>query len=240
VGPVIRKKILPLLCLLTIPCVSSAASLVMAVGDPIGDPKSALAPLPGPYANVTVTLGASKTQAQILVSGANEAVYDYLLGGADAVDLNVNGSFRVVNAFSVVNGSGGMTSIHPIGGFDITTVSATSTSGFGNFNLSIKNFDAFSNPAFSIGFMIQNTTGTWASENSVLAANAAGFIAALHIAAYNPSCGPNPCATGFVALDATPEPGSLLLTGIGFLSLILLVRRRNSGRLDRQAEPLRE
>ena len=77
----------------------------MAVGDPIGSPQSALAPLPGPYASLSVTLGPSRTQAQILVSGANEAVYDYLLGGQDAVGLNVNGPFRVLNAFSVVNGA---------------------------------------------------------------------------------------------------------------------------------------
>ena len=221
-----RLLLLPLV-LWTFTGVSSASALVMMAGTP----NLALSSFPGPYSSFTVTLDSSKTKAQILISGTTEGPYSYLLGGTNALQLNVNGPFSVVNAFSVVNSVAGKTSTQPISAFDINMGQSINAAGFGNFNFAVKNFNTFGHEAFTMGFIIQKTDGLWNSENAVLAANTAGFVAALHVYVYSASCGNSPCQTSFAGLApiANPEPASWLLTGIGLVFVVFQVRRRRAG-----------
>jgi hypothetical protein len=104
--------------------------------------------------------------------------------------------------------------------------------GFGNFNLSIDDFDGYTHSASTISFDLTDNSGTWASASNVLALNGNGYDAAAHVfvttAPANASNGA--LATGFAGNGTTPppsvpEPGTLALLGSAILMLGMIRMR---------------
>jgi hypothetical protein len=116
-----------------------------------------------PYGTVTVSLNGAGTLATITFTAADS----YLFGGAQAVDVNVNGAFTTGT----------------ISDANFSFAGAGQVDGFGNFNLTLDDFDGRMDAVSSVTFTI---SGSWADEASVLAFNTGGgngpaFDAAAHI-----------------------------------------------------------
>ena len=197
----------------------SSASTVLT----ISNPNPALAPFPGPYATITITLTDSThaaVEADSLTNGSN----DYLIGGEGAFGLNVSSLFTI----------GPVTEFNSLGSpFTPTFKSCGSgtESGFGVFNLSCDNSDGFGDSATKINFTLTDTSGTWATSDAVITPNAGGYSGVAHLFDRNPSCD-GACVTGFAANGGTPpqvpEPVSfsLAIIGGGMMGLGLIARRR--------------
>jgi len=192
----------------------------------ITEPNTAVAPFPGPYANVLISR-TDATHATITFTSLFTATDYYLMGSTDVADLNLNSTNFTV---------GTITASNPFPNFDTPSVSfngSGNTSDFGIFNLSLKAFDGYTHSSSSISVDVTNNSGTWADAAHVLLSNSDGWMAAAHIfVTSNPPDGNNGAiATGFSAgggatnIVTTPVPvPSALLSGLGLLGL-LAVRR---------------
>lgn len=191
----------------------------------IGVPNTALSTFTGPYANVNINLTSSTTATVTFTSDTNGG-FIYLMGDGGTADLNVNGTYIL----------GPVTESNGIAGFTPTFKNNTpgTVDGFGNFNLSLNNVDGFNDTATSISFTLTNTSGTWSSAANVLAPNGSGAEAAIHaFACAEPGCSTTSgaTATGFGrdgggAPPPVPEPGTMLLFGVGLLIFGQALRRR--------------
>jgi len=198
----------------------------------ITDPNTAVAPYPGPYADVSINRTDS-THATITFTSLTSqpgAAYYYLMGGVDVADVNINATSFTV---SPIVGS------NPYPNFDTPSISdngAGNTSDFGTFNLTLKAFDGYTHSSSNISFTVTNTSGTWANAASVFANNTDGYMAASHIfVTSNPPDGNNGAvATGFSAgggatniVTTVPVP-TTLLSGLGLLGLLAVQRASKS------------
>ncbi len=176
---------------------------------------SALSGYPGPYANVLVNL-TSDTTAIITFTGLSNPTYQYLIGGAQAADLNVNASTFAANGFSW---TGGQTLSNPITAFSPEASPTNNVDGFGKLNLQIDDNDGLKDAVSQLVFTLTNQSGTWSDSSSVLTPNSLGYYAAAHIYVVDKLDGCNP-ATGFAGVKV-PEPSTFLLMGSGLLGLAL-------------------
>src|SRR5262249_24950643 len=142
----------------------------------------------------------------------------YLMGGAQAADLNVNATTFTVSGLAGTNTLSGFSSVNS----NLSNGGTNNADGWGSFNLTIDNFDGFSHSCQSITFTLTDTSGTWGSASDVLTANNLGNLAAAHIfvcAAPVTSCTSgslNP-TTGFATNSPVPAP----IVGAGLPGLIL-------------------
>lgn len=172
----------------------TASAFADLISYDIGVPNSALTAYPAPYATMSIDR-TSSTTASVTFNALSTAAYDYLLGGQNVVDLNVNGSFNV-SGVSESNSFSGF-SPQPSG---YPQLSSGNVSTFGTFNLSLKNFDGFQHSATSVSFLLTNTSGTWSSAGDVLTPNGSSYMAAAHI---------------FVCAGPCSITGGAVITGYG-------------------------
>jgi hypothetical protein len=209
------KNRIPKLALVALCATALAVPAAKAITYPLslGVPNSGISAYTGPYATVDVTLNNSG-EAKITFTALTSPVggFQFRFGGDGMVGVNVNAS-----SFNVT----GLTAP------DVLSFGAGNEDGFGDFNLSFKNFDGFTYSLTSVSFLLDTASGTWGSASDVLTGNDLGNLAAAHIYIANPD-GSNTGATGYAAngggTPAVPDGGSTVallgcsLAGIGMIS----------------------
>jgi len=139
------------------------------------DGNSAISGYTGPYGTVTVDLTDS-THATVTFNGASVGGYQFLFGGAQGVDVNVNASSWSIGSFTETKiGTGFATGDWASGGFQ------NAVDGHGSFNQTVDNVDGFAHAAGQVSFILTDLGGIWASEADVLLANADGYSVDAHI-----------------------------------------------------------
>jgi len=187
---------------------------------------TALSAFPGPYGTVTVSLsgtgvGAVATityDASQVISGAT--TYQYLFGGAQAADANVNSTDFTPALVSETNTFAGFTPT-----FD--KFDSGNADGFGKFTLTGDNKDGYGDSATQIVFTVTNNNTGWNSASDVLISNGTktnAFVAAhVFVATVNSdgSLSDQAVLTGFAgnhgAVSVVPEPSTLAIAGLGAL-----------------------
>jgi hypothetical protein len=170
-------------------------------------PNAAMLPYPPDYATVNITV-IDGTHADVTFT----ALSNYRFGGAQAIDLNVVGSFTV-------SAPSNMTS---------PTIGSGHADGFGLFSLTIDNFDGWGKSFTTTSFSLLGVGTSW-TDGSILTANSNGTFAAAHIFVPNAN-NDGAVATGFVGnggSHSAPDGGTTaVLLGVGLLGLSFLARRR--------------
>jgi len=204
--------------LLLIP-IGASADLVFD----LGNGNSAISGYPGPYAHVDVQLTDS-THATITFTSLTNSGNIYLLGDGSSAAVNVNATSWTIGSISASNAGSGFTSP------TINDDGSKNVDGWGTFNQTLKSSDGYTNSSDTISFVLADTGGSWASANSVLTANADGWLAAAHIfVTSSPAdAGNRAVATGFATGNASqvPEPGTILLLSTGLLGLAVYGRKK--------------
>ena len=179
--------------------------------------------VPGPYAQVDVNL-LNSTQATIKFTSLTQAgnIYLFAGSGASAVAVNVNAISWALSP--VITGSNAGTGFLTPGPF--SDGGSGNMDGFGSFNQGISSFDGFSHSSDTLSFTLNNLSGTWASDTSVLTGNSQGYLAAAHIFVTTfPAARSNGASdTGFATGNgqSVPDGGAtvmLLGTALGSLAM---------------------
>jgi hypothetical protein len=149
--------------------------------------------------------------------------FTYKFGGAGAVDVNVNG------AFSAGSWSSSFWSSNSTSGAPASTGSGN-ISSFGNFDLTVDNFDGAGKAFTSGSFVLTAISGnSWGSSADVLDANSDGYHVGAHIFVFN-SDGRN-VLTGFAGDGTTKVPDAgmtAVLLGLGLVAVSFFARRRTA------------
>ena len=187
-------------------------------------PNSGLSGFPGPYATVDVHL-TDPTHATISFTSLTSGTNIYLFGGVNAVDVNVNATSWTIGTFVATNAGTGFTP-GPLSDGGSGTVD-----GFGVLNQTVNSFDGFTHASDFISFTLTNTSGTWASDTTVLVANNQGVFGAAHIFVTTTIGGVNASnsalVTGFAANGGStvPDGGTTVMLLGAALGALGMARR---------------
>ena len=187
-------------------------------------PNSGLSGFPGPYATVDVHL-TDPTHATISFTSLTSGTNIYLFGGVNAVDVNVNATSWTIGTFVATNSGTGFTP-GPLSDGGSGTVD-----GFGVLNQTVNSFDGFTHASDFISFTLTNTSGTWASDTTVLVANNQGVFGAAHIFVTTTIGGVNASnsalVTGFAANGGStvPDGGTTVMLLGAALGALGMARR---------------
>jgi hypothetical protein len=190
----------------------------------INSGNSGLSGYSGPFATVEVSL-VDPTHATVTFTGLVGGGYQFLFGGAAAVDVNVNASTFTQSGLSWSQLVGFSPAIVSNGG-------AGNVSSSGDFNQTFNAFDGYTHTTTTTTFTLTDTSGSWASSADVLTPNADGNSVAAHIyiANFPATVDGGAITTGFATDDTTSVPDatatSLLLGAT--VSALGLVRRKLS------------
>jgi hypothetical protein len=207
---------------------SSFAGLILT----LGTGNSAISGYTPPFGTVDVTR-IDATHATIVFTAGSNATNKYLFGGAQAVDINVNGPFTAsITAASFPNA--GLATAFTIG--DLTSGGSNNADGFGTYNQTFDNFDGATHAFSSATISLTLTSGSWATNSDVLTPNSNGSRVAAHIFVFDSSYGGvsgNALNTGYAAESGatvtTPEPATIVILASGLPVGLLALRRRFRG-----------
>jgi hypothetical protein len=205
-------------------CVGSCAVLTVgsaqAYSLDLGN--SALSGITGPYGSVDVSLS-DPTHAVITFTAGVVDGKQFLFGADGTADFNVNAtSFTATfGSFSQLLGFSAPT---------ITSGGSGNVSSFGVFNQTFNGFDGFTHATTTLTFNVTDTSGTWASPDNVLAANASGYSVAAHIfvTPFPGDANNTASVTGFAAdgSPTVPDGGTTAAMLGAALSVFGLIRRK--------------
>ena len=188
---------------------------------------SAISGFTGPYAQVDIGL-IDSTHAMITFTSLTNSGNIYLMGDGGTVGVNVNASSWTISNMAGSNSGTGFIQ----NASDLSNGGAGNEDGWGSFNQTITTFDGFTHSHDNVSFDLTNTSGTWATANDVLTANASGYLAAAHIfVTSDPANAANGAlVTGFATGDGSsssvPEPNSAAMLGAILVGGLAFVRRR--------------
>jgi hypothetical protein len=172
----------------------------------------------GPYASVLVNRTSTTTATLTFTSLVNGGDI-YLMGGQGVVAANFNATSWTLGTITGSNSGSGFTpGTWSNGG-------AANEDGFGSFNQTIDAFDGYQHSSDTISFSVTNNSGTWATAGNVLAANAGGYTAAIHMfATTSPAVSTNGAInTGYATNGSVGTPVPLPAAVWGGMSMLGLL-----------------
>lgn len=221
-----KKIFKSLLCLCFLACTATPGWSSTMYNFDLATGNSAINGYAGPYANVAVTL-IDSTHASITATSYDYSSTGgklYLLGDGGTLGLNVNAALFLASVTGSTN----------IFGSSVPVVAGPGNEdGFGSFNMTFNNGTGYADGLKSITVQLEDTSATWAMAEDVLTGNRNGYTAAAHIfVSQDGSLDSGASASGFAtngpATVPTPEPGSMMLLGAGFLGLAFYGKRRKN------------
>jgi len=181
----------------------------------------------GPYGSVNVHL-VDTTHATVTFTGLTQIIggttYQYLFGATAAVDVNVNATSWTISGITATNSGAGFTTVGPF-----TDNGSKNVDGFGVMNQTVNSFDGFTHSANVVSFTLTNTSGTWATSDAVLIANANGASVAAHIfvTTFPANASNSAIVTGFAANGGArvPDGGTTVMLLGAALGALGMARR---------------
>ena len=215
----IHKWAISLAMFAVVALTSTAIAKADSITFDLNTPNAGLSAFAGPYAAVTI----NQTSATTAIISF-QAYSVYLIGSAQAVDLNFNGGPVTFSNLTFAGGCPGAGC--PVGGTSFSGPVAQNVASFGSFNFTLDNTDGYTNSVTSLNFDVTCLTCNWGSAAEVLTANASGHVAAAHIFVIGSNCDGSPCSGFATDGSPVPEPATMVLLGTGLVAIAGRFRRR--------------
>jgi hypothetical protein len=207
---------------------ANAVTYILDIGNSSG-PEN-LAGYTGPFGTADVVLDTSSKATITFTSDiSGTSGFLYYFGDGGSVGVNSNGAATLGN----ISGDSTGSPHTPI----YTNAGAGTEDGWGSFSNRVTSFDGFQYKSHQISFDLTLTSGSWASAEDVLTANASGNAIAAHVFVANadgsnhldPITGTG--VTGFATVGAVPEAATwaLMIVGFGFIGFAMRRRPKEEG-----------